>query len=1088
MPQNLEQLRTSVERGSFEQFKGGLESLRSAIGPVPGPLPERYSTQELDNAERELTGDSRHDGFVEQFRANEIMHRRRALEQQAAAENGGSAVPQEELITTRQAITYHEYLPGIVQDIERTLQRYQAVRASLPSVPPSLQQQELQASIYLNALSSALRERTSFGNVLLADGKLARHAGDTQQLMQLRERALASADLSTESKAALQGTQQAKFERGNALNQRIIDLLSGKARAAGVEQGFSPQRMYLELLSLRYRAVLDRQKAIVRDQRLQEVIFRRDELKRLDEEAKKNGVHLSADERAEYEALQRQIQNRNDELDRLSDERRFLTDELLTTTDDLGGDQMRRAELTTIQHQFGDTFDFEGVRPETKDQTPEKIRKAMQEQMRQRSTFHLDRMDAFIGAFDREVLGEGVTDHIEDFSNKKGREFVRAVTHKLATMFTAAVPESLGMREGARGILTEPLDKAMGWPAGKDMWEDLTPEEQKAVEEKARSVLDVIRSFDRSKMEQFRSTVSVIRSMPPASEFVGKEPQNPLPEERVTPENKEELVGRYGAPTVYMMLFRQMDGDWGGAEPPTGFLGEYAKLLVGVNKNIDTHIEVGDALRQLSQNYKDLSLYLLIAAGAALFAGGFLAREMLKRGPRLAARLTRWVYEGGKWVLKKAPPVVAAEGQMIGERAVGHRLLLAREQEAVRLVLEDLAKLQKGEDAAGNRLSPQVTDQLSREAAARLFAAVLQTNQAGEATVFPHRSGYENATPNPVIAFEAFVMANDIMEQHGFARVLDWSKSGMSFPEDLSVLSPRAKQVAEQMKKAVPRPRPATEALERGDRYVSYETMISASKSPEMALLYAEYEKTADRAVILRTIGNMVRSRYDFVMELDAPTNHPTGATSLYRYITKTKPTMKEVAGADRYGQIANTARAVADMSPKELVLMSMYLQKNPPSNAEILAWYHGLNVGDRGVEKAYGKEGYRIDFVGKLLKDWCDVRRFADQLAPKPGQSDANDRAIEQARAKSDQWVPYEANLIMWAQGGIALMSPVDGRTWAWNATDRTWDFQENKHFDKATGTFMSNASRAGYTFDKEKKDWVEHPSYGGGDGWGIN
>lgn len=949
--ENPEQRNGSPEQAERnDAFGKSLNHLDEAMGPVPGDLPAQPSEADLDEAERKITADSTFQGFNEQFRANEIIYRRKALEQRGQLAKEKGSVPLEELATTNQAITYHEYFPAIVRDIQDTMRRYQVLRASVPSVPQSLALQELQGQLYMDALSKALRERVVFANVLLAEGKAARPGSNPETLARFKAQALSSPDLSADSRIVLEGTDtQAKWVRGNALNQQIIDLLSGEAKISGIESGFLPQKMYLELVTIRYKQVLDEQKLVVRSEATQD--------------------------------------EKNAKLQKLSDDRKFLTDELLFITDKLGSDQMRRAELTTIQHQFGDTFDFAGVRAPTKDQTPEEIRSAMNDQMRQRSEFHLQRMDAFMGAFEGEVLGDGIGVRIEDFSNKKGRELVQAVTHGLARLFTIPVPESFGMKDSVRNWLSEPLDKAMGWPAGKDKWEELTTEEQANVEKKARSILDAIRAFDRSKIENFRSTVSLIKTMPTAETLAGTEPVEPLPTERVTDANRNELINRYGAQTVYLMLFQQLDADWGAEQPPNGFMGEYAKLLGAVNENIDVHIDTGGALYQLGANYDQMKNYLLWIAAAA-FAGGLLAPTILKQSYRAIRSGGRMVWKGGRWILEKAPKgpllaVAAAEAQMAVTKEVAQGLIHTRESEAITLVRRDLEALKKGEDLDGKKLSPELIDRFKKEAAARLFSSLLQINQVEAASANPLVSGHAEATPDPLLVFEAFVAANDIMAEYGFPKALTMTPE-MKIPEDLFKASERAKAVAAEMKKEVPRPRTAAELVLKEGQVLSPEGMISVTQSPEFALEYERYEKNANRAQVLSLAGRIFRLKYDIVMELDAPTNHPSGAVSLWRYMTDSKPGYKDMVSAERFAQINNESRALADVSPKEFLLMAEYLKRNPPTNQEILAWYDGAGIGERGVVKSFGPEGNRADMLRRALTDWYMVRNYADQYAKK--------------------------------------------------------------------------------------------------------
>lgn len=961
--QNPEQPSGSQERvDAGEAFGRSLRGLDDAMGPASADLPARPGTADLEAAERAITSDGSFGGLNEQFRSNELIHRRRSLELRAQVENGGGSL--DELAVANQAVAYHEYIPGIIRDIQDTMRRYAVLRRSADTLPPSLRLQELQASIYMDALSKASRERVAFANVLLAEGKMAK-GGDAKELGPMRDRALASPDLSAESRAALTGTDdRAKWARGNALNQQIIDLLSGKATVSGIEKGFLPQKLYLELLTLRYREVLDEQKKIVR--------------------------------------LQGEAPDKNARLDALSEERRRLTDELLHVTDDLAGDQMHRAELSIIQRQFGDRFDFEGVRAPSTDRTPEELRASMREHMRQRGEFHMQRMGAFMESFEGEALGEGLLVRVEDISNKKGRELVHSVTHGLARLFTIPVPEALGLKEMARSALSEPLDKALGWPAGKETWEELTPEEQAAVEAKARSILDAVRAFDRSTIERFRSTLSLIQSMPPADQLAASEPVDPLPAERVTAENRDALIARYGAQTVYLMLFRQLDADWGSDEPPSGFMGQYAILLESVNANIDVHVEVSDALYQLGDNYNQLKEYLLWLAAAA-FAGGLLVRPLA----RAAARTVRATWRTGKWALRKMPKgpmaaVALAEGQMMLERTVAHALIVDREERRLKAAEQRLDALKKGEDADGRKLSPAQIGEASRACAADIFAAILQMNHVGEATVLPHKAAYEMTQPDQVLFFEAYVAAQDILGSHGFPDLLELPP-GYAVPTDATGLSQRAREALKTRKEAVPRPRSAFAKLEEGP--VSLPALESAAKSTEFAIAYDAFEKTANRTEILWTMGRLFRWKYDMFTKIEEPARKPDLLTSATH-----RRAIEEIISAGELRAIDAEARALADLSPKQFLLMAAYLEKHPPTNEEILRWYNGAGIAARGVERSFGPENARKPFLRKSFDDWSVARAYADTYVPgKAGPTENPGQAqIEKMQARYEKGKAY--------------------------------------------------------------------------------
>lgn len=639
-----------------------LDGLAKIAGPVQPPLPQRPSQKDLEEEERKLTSDNVVESFSEQFRVGEIQHRRNALQREGTIRisKNPSEDDRKELIIVNQAATYHEYFPAIVHDTVDLMRRYEQARAQSPVVPPELVKGEAQSKLYLKELTSALRERVAFANVLLIDNKLARN-------VQMREKYLVSSDLGENSRNALTNSNfDVKWRQGNALNQRMIDILSGSAKIPGVDEGFLPQRLYIDLLKFQYEESLKEERKVTKDVKLGQAVRRKDQLERQNALAKEKKANpLTPEEGQEYERLQRQIGDRNEYLEKLSERRKAIVQDILSMTNKLGTDQMNRAELSTIQNEFGNTFDFAGVSAPNPDRTPKDIREKMSEHMKVRSEFHLTRMDAYLGRIEGDVLKSGLKEWAEDISNKKGREVVRRTNEALTKIVTLIIPESFGLKDHVREQLTGPLNEALGWPPGKREWEELTPEEQQKVLDKSKSVLDAIKAFDQSKIQNMHSTISLVKSMPEASNYAGQEVKEPLPTDRITSENRDELINQYGGATVYMMLFKQMDEDWGSVEGKSGFMGEYATFLGAVNENIDVHLDVGEALFHLQNTYDDMKKYLIYAAVAAFGAGVLVTLGAMK----LARPMARAGLNTLRWGTKKSFEAANATRKVVGETA-----------------------------------------------------------------------------------------------------------------------------------------------------------------------------------------------------------------------------------------------------------------------------------------------------------------------------------------------------------------------------------------------------------------------------------
>jgi len=652
----------STQRGEVLPFSTELDLLQEVVGPPPEQLPDPLTEENLQDLERKNVTDNGFESFNEQYRNNELLYRRAALQREAAIHEKivkgeqPSAKELKELEVANQAGAYYEYFQKTVNHVVDVLRRYEVLRKSVPQVSLALRQEEQKIELYVTALSEAMEERIAFANVLLLDARIAEDPSRAKSLGRLREQKIKS--VSAMSREALNGTTDDKWRRGNQLNQSLIDILSGNHGIQGLDEGFLPQALYIDLLKETYVHLLEEQKRIARDAGLAKAKSRLDQLNLKHNLAEDGKGAFTEEDASESEALHRQINDRNAEMDRLGEQRREVTAKLIELTQQLGEYQVDQAELSTIQNQFGESIDFTGAYPPSSNGTPHHIREAIDANVEQRSNFHLDRMDAFLRVTEEEMLDVSWGEKIEDRWNKDGREIVNTVNHRLARFFTYVVPEMFGMKERAYESLTEELDEALGWPSDVDVKEfkRLPPEEQskllasdkfKTVRENALSILDAIENFDRSAIDRFQETVVLIRQMPSSSEFAAQDVVQPLPTDRVILQNRTALEEKYGAATVYLMLFEQMDGDFGDTEPESGFMGEYKKFLESVDKNIDVHIDVGAALHAIKEKYKGMNKGLLLAAIAAFGAavvlalgGGYLLYRFGKEATKTVARQT----------------------------------------------------------------------------------------------------------------------------------------------------------------------------------------------------------------------------------------------------------------------------------------------------------------------------------------------------------------------------------------------------------------------------------------------------------------
>jgi len=626
-------------------FSDNLARLQKVVGPEQKPLPDEMDEKTLIELQSKNIRDNSFENFNEQFRNNELIYRRAALQRGArfANEKDPSEESTNELIAANQAAVYHEYFQSTVNHVLGVLLDYEAMRKDIHIIPPSLQKEERKMEVYIDALQGALSERVAFANVLLLDAQIAQSTGNAKVALQ-KKRDMFALGLTEVSQEAVNSDTDAKWRRGNALNQRIIDILSGNHGIQGLEKGFLPQKLYIDLLKIRFKELLERQKAIARDPNNIKAKSRLEQLQLKHKLAEEGTGEFTEKDEKDLVFVQNQLQDKNKESDRLANGRSDVIDEMISLTDTLAEYQLDQAELATIQNQFGEKIDLTGAADPRSDTTPDFIKEAIDENIELRSNHHAVTMTSMLDSVEENLLDPGLKVHIEDFSNKKGREIVRKVAKSISKFVTIPVPEAGGMKEYMQDALTKSLDESLGWPPGKDNWEDLTPKEQENVQKKAKSVLDAIEEFDKSTITRMRETVTVVKEMPPASTFVGEEIPDPLPNiGRITQKNKDDLIEKHGGAIVYAALFDQMEEDFGSAESGKGFLGEYAGFLHKINDNIDTHIDVGAALQKISSSYGSVAKGLLLAALAILGVGfltGALAAKYTGRLARFTGRTT----------------------------------------------------------------------------------------------------------------------------------------------------------------------------------------------------------------------------------------------------------------------------------------------------------------------------------------------------------------------------------------------------------------------------------------------------------------
>lgn len=684
-------------------FAGALHAFERILGPQAKPLPAEITEQSIQDELKDIVKDHRIDTYNEQTRYNELLYRRAVLQRlnelHEAKQRGRQIDPVrlKELIVAEQAVAYHEYFRDAQNQVLAVLRRYEGLRAHAQHVPQEILQMEADTQRYIAALWEATQERVTFSNVLLLDQHVAEGFGDRSVLQRLREEEIQK--LSSASRAALKGDYDQKLIRGNQLNQRIIDLLAGDHGLPGMEAGYMPKRMVVEFLKYRYKQLLAQQHEIARDPALASTRVEMDRLQLKHTLAEEGKGEFTTEDKSRYDLLQNRTKSVDAQFKALGEQRRGVTDQLIALTQDLGEYNMAQTELSAIQEQFGKKYSFEGVGGISPLTTPPEIRDAIVRNMEMRKAHHLGQMNNFLEKVEQDMLDPGFKEKMEDLWNKNGREVVRTVAHRMAEFFTFAVPERFGMKEAAQDALTEPLDEALGWPAGKERWEELTDAEKQRVREKTTSILDLIQQFDRTKVQNFRTSILLLQSVKPpdtaALETVPFDAEGKaiLPQERVTPATIRALIVAHGEATVSLMLLRQLQGDFGSDQPPAGFMGEYAEFLRGVNKNIDVHVDVGRACNILGQRFNDVMKWFLIAAGIGIIIGALGVIVIIKVGSKAARSIGSGLWRGTKGLARLPGRLlrstgVAAEGSAVAELPAAAKLPVAAETKAAESALE----------------------------------------------------------------------------------------------------------------------------------------------------------------------------------------------------------------------------------------------------------------------------------------------------------------------------------------------------------------------------------------------------------------
>lgn len=594
-----------------------------ALGPKHDPINNDLTDKQADERQKAILIDSdgtgpltnKLDSVSEALGYSALARERnrtRVHNEYAKKKESGQKLTDEEksnAIVIAQAETYHIYLTDAFYQIQDVIRRYQERKAD-GIHPSSLKQlKEGQISLYLQALTGAMNERVAFANVMLA---MQRGKG----AVSIKNIIARYPILSKESATALKsGDMYTMKVRMNELNHRMLSIMAGQEKIKGVDDGFIPHYQYLDLLWLEYKKTLEDQTELVRTGQEKEAL-----VKDIAKGAEGDGNTLGDAMLKMYESARDFIKGNNEKIKKLGKHRKELTQELLLLSDYWTEYQGETLELVSIQKMFGKIQDpnAEGSKP---DASPDIVRTAISDRMDERKEFHLGRLHAFSDSLEGKggMLSVGAMEVIEHGSNNLLRPAVLRISQGLANIISYPFPGAAG--DKVRNFLVGDLERAMGVPNKREgKW---TKEERKEVADKVNSIWDAISEFDRTKIRDYEDTLDLITAMPPASIFLNQEISDPLPEGRVTKAEVSAVAKSTKAKPhpkgaeIMTRLFVQLEGDIGDVEkdPPTGLLGECKIFLKKVDKNIDVHIDVGNALQKQGRNYWLLALAAVGGAG-----------------------------------------------------------------------------------------------------------------------------------------------------------------------------------------------------------------------------------------------------------------------------------------------------------------------------------------------------------------------------------------------------------------------------------------------------------------------------------------
>ncbi|MBT4585602.1 hypothetical protein HOC67_01790, partial [Candidatus Peregrinibacteria bacterium] len=560
---------------------------------------------------------------------NEILWRRKAMQHESTIQEilgtniDPSQLSQEDLATLDQerrelvvannGMTYNEYLPAVVQQtvafMDLYLQEFQQVLPSLPTEQREhLQEQYRQSVEYLYFLKRAIDERRNVSNIYNLNNQIAevqselmqedlnsdareelegrgavyhtarnqiftmlspaskRHIDEIENLYQEWQR--------TQNPELLQEYEDMRGNYMDELDSDLLEILKGNPEGRedlGVEQNFLPQRIYLQIIQLRYNQLRDIQ------------------------------IQISTIE-------DWTDQDRDAAQEELNTLRRSYMDAIVMVTQQLAGHHVVMAELTTIQNQFGNDFNLTDAGNSPGIRASQRVAERIEDSIDGAKDFHLERLQAMLTQVDRSFNPNG-QDELIDFGVMTAVEIVDWLSQGVRDLITVAIPEG-ETRDSIDGWIDEVMPLAIQESLESGVGPDGEPITKEEKLEKIRDV--IIRFRETNAVDQYQTTVTLLQGMPDASRFVGEQLVDPLPEEEIrTAADRDRLRAEYNGATVYTMLIRQMKNDC------EVFDEAYANFLGDMEDLVDIRLGLVAELNTIKEGWKRFAWTMLGAAGGA---------------------------------------------------------------------------------------------------------------------------------------------------------------------------------------------------------------------------------------------------------------------------------------------------------------------------------------------------------------------------------------------------------------------------------------------------------------------------------------